>query len=407
MYRCTLLAAAALAACAPAPAPIAPAPAMAGVRPGVEVFAARPPAVLQGKRVGLLTNHSGITRERRSTIDVLAGTPGLQLVALFSPEHGIRGVAAEGEHVASGRDETTGLPIHSLYGATRKPTPAMLEGIDALVFDMQDVGARQYTYVYTMALGMQAAAEKKIPFVVLDRPNPITGEIIEGGLLEPSHASFVGMYPIPSRHGMTVGELARLFNQRFGIGADLTVVPVEGWLRAQWFDETGLPWVNPSPNLRRLEAAIHYPGTVYFEGTNLSEGRGSEMPFEQTGAPWLDASAVAAEMNALKLPGVRFEPVRFAVAEKANKFPGQTIPGVRLVLTDRNSYRPLRASLLLIDAIRRRHPQQFQWSGSLTRLAGTERLRQAAEAGTLPALLTEWEREAEAFRMARQGFLLY
>jgi uncharacterized protein YbbC (DUF1343 family) len=283
----------------------------------------------------------------------------------------------------------------------------MLEGVEALVFDIQDVGARPYTYIYTMALAMEAAAERGIPFVVLDRPNPLGGDAVEGNLLDPAFASFVGMYPIPVRHGMTAGELARLFNDRFGIGADLTVVPVRGWRRGAWFDETGLPWVAPSPNIRRLEAAIHYPGTVFLEGTNLSEGRGTDFPFEQTGAPWLRAEAVAAEMNALRLPGVHFQAVRFSVSPEARKFPGQTPPGVRLIIIDRETYQPVRSTLLLIDAIRRLHPAEFEWSGTLDRLAGTDRLRRAIEAGTLPALLQEWEADAAQFRTARAPYLIY
>ncbi|HEX2092847.1 MAG TPA: DUF1343 domain-containing protein, partial [Longimicrobiaceae bacterium] len=255
----------------PPPAPSPP----GAVRPGIEVFASSPPAALQGKRVGLITNHTGVDRAGTSSIDRLAAVPGITLVALFGPEHGIRGTAAPGEKVESGRDERTGLPVHSLYGQTRKPTPEMLRGIDALLFDIQDIGARPYTYVYTMALGMQAAAAARIPFVVLDRPNPIGGTAVEGNLLDTAFATFVGMYPIPVRHGMTAGELARLFNREFGIGADLTVIPVEGWRRDDWFDETGLPWLPPSPNIPRLESAIHYPGTVFFEGVNLSAGRGS------------------------------------------------------------------------------------------------------------------------------------
>lgn len=379
----------------------------AAVRPGVERLAAAPPAVLAGRRVGLITNHTGITRDGTSTIDVLAGLPGLRLVALFSPEHGIRGVAGPGEKVASGVDERTGLPIHSLYGETRKPTPQMLVGVEALVFDIQDIGARPYTYIYTLALAMEAAAEQGIPFVVLDRPNPLGGDAVEGNLLDPAFASFVGMYPIPARHGMTAGELARLFNERFGIGANLTVVPVQGWRRDAWFDETGLPWVNPSPNIRRLEAAIHYPGTVFLEGTNLSEGRGTDLPFEQTGAPWLRAEEVAAEMDALNLPGVRFDAVRLSVSPQARKFPGQTLPGVRLTLTDRETYQPVRSVLLLIDTIRRLHPANFEWSGTMDRLAGTDRLRRAVETGALPALLAEWEAEAARFRASRAPYLLY
>ena len=391
-------------ACAPAISP-----AGAGeVLPGVDVLAADLPAVLAGKRVGLITNQTGVGRNGTSTIDVLAAAPGLELVALFSPEHGIRGVAEAGEQVSSGRDERTGLPIHSLYGETRKPTPEMLRGVQALVFDIQDVGARPYTYVSTMALGMQAAAEARIPFVVLDRPNPIGGTVVEGGVLDPAFATFVGMYPVPARHGMTVGELARLFNGEFGIGAELTVVPVRGWGRGAWFDDTGLPWVNPSPNIRSLTAATHYPGTVFLEGTNLSEGRGTERPFEQTGAPWLRAAEVADSMNALRLPGVRYEAVQIAVDAAAAKYPGQPLPGVRLVLTDRDAYRPVQSALLLIDLIRRLHPRDFEWRvAHFDRLAGTDRARQAIDRGALPALLREWEVEARAFRAKRQPYLLY
>jgi uncharacterized protein YbbC (DUF1343 family) len=401
--RLAALLALAAAACAPA----VPRPA-ATVMPGVDVLAADPLPVLAGKRVGLITNHTGVGRNGTSTIDILAAAPGVRLVALFSPEHGIRGVAAEGETVTSGRDERTGLPIHSLYGQTRKPTPEMLNGVDALVFDIQDVGSRTYTYVSTMALGMTAAREAGIPFVVLDRPNPITGGAVEGGVLDTAFATFVGMYPIPLRHGMTVGELARMFNRDFGIGAELHVVPVRGWTRGAWFDGTGLPWVNPSPNIRSLEAAIHYPGTVFFEGVNLSEGRGTDRPFEQTGAPWLRAGEVVAEMNAMRLAGVRFEQVQITVAPNAAKFPGQTLPGVRLVVTDRENYRPVAASLLLIDAIDRLHPGALEWRVShFDRLAGTDRARQAIIAGTLPALLREWDADAERFRATRAPHLLY
>ncbi|HEX6631017.1 MAG TPA: DUF1343 domain-containing protein [Gemmatimonadaceae bacterium] len=426
---CALLAASAAAGCAhgqvgarPAPVP-APAPAAAGrqpvrllVRPGVDMLADSLPAVLRRKRVGLITNQTGRASDGRSTIDVLAADSRLQLVALFGPEHGIRGAAAPGEHVDDTRDARTGLPVHSLYGATRKPTPEMLRGIEALVFDIQDVGSRTYTYVYTMALAMQAAREQGIPIVVLDRPNPITGRIVEGNILDTAYASFVGMYPIPVRHGMTVGELARLFNDAFGIGAELTVVRMAGWRRDLWWDETGLDWVPPSPNIRRLEAAIDYPGTVFFEGTNLSEGRGSEFPFEQTGAPWLRADSVVAAMTALRLPGVRFEAVAFTPEANAAKFGGQGLHGVRLHVTDREAYRPVRTVLLLIDTIRRLHPTEFRFTGPtaerpnaywLDTLAGTDALREAMEAGTLPALLDAWDREARGFEGTRRGYLLY
>lgn len=377
------------------------------MRVGLEVLLSDPPPELRGLRLGLITNHTGIDSRRASGIDRISRADGVRLVALFAPEHGLRGVAGPGERVESGRDPRTGLPVHSLYGATRSPTPEMLVGVDALLFDMQDVGVRQYTYISTMSLAMRAAANAGIPIYVLDRPNPIGGEIVEGGILDPEFSSFVGIHPIPSRHGMTVGELARYFNERFDIDADLTVIEAEGWRRNLWFDDTGLPWVNPSPNIRRLEAAIHYPGTVYLEGTNLSEGRGTDMPFEQTGAPWLRAEEVAGAMNSMALPGVRFEAAQLGVEAGAAKYPGLEIPGVRLIVTDRASYRPVEVGLRLIAEIRRLHPGEFAWSGSLDRLAGTDRLRRAIEAGELDALLQGWRDEAARFRLGRAPYLLY
>ena len=290
----------------------------ATVRPGIETFLADVPAALRGKRVALITNNTGIDSQRRTDIDLIAKHPQLKLVALLAPEHGIRGTAEAGERIDDDVDARTGVPIHSLYKAEgRGPTPEMLKDADAIVYDLQEVGGRTWTYVSTMALAMQAAAKKGIPFVVLDRPNPIGGEIVEGARLDPKFASFVGMYPIPARHGMTVGELATYINREHGIGVDLIVARVDGWRRTQWFDETGLPWVNPSPNLRSLAALTSYPGSVYFEGTNLSEGRGTDRPFEQIGAPWLDAAAVVRTMNARSLPGIRFEATTMPVAASA------------------------------------------------------------------------------------------
>ncbi|HEV2150400.1 MAG TPA: DUF1343 domain-containing protein [Longimicrobiaceae bacterium] len=409
MKTLRLAALALAAACAPVPASSPAPPEPPWVRPGVEVFLESPPAAVLGKRVGLVTNQTGVDRARTLTIDRLAASDQLELVALFSPEHGIRGAAAPGEKVASGTDERTGLPIHSLYGDTRRPTPEMLRGVEALVFDIQDIGARPYTYVYTMALAMQAAAGARIPFVVLDRPNPINGVVVEGNQLDTAFATFVGMYPIPVRHGMTAGELAQLFNREFGIGAELVVVPAEGWRREAWFDRTGLPWVPPSPNIPRLESAIHYPGTVFFEGTNLSVGRGSSHPFEQVGAPWLDAFEIAREMNGRRLPGVRFEAVGFTPQDPGDrKFAGQPLRGVRLVVTHRDAYRPVSTSLVLLDAIFRRHREEFQWLRShFDRLAGTDQLRLAVEADDLAEVLLDWEEEAERFAETRKPYLLY
>jgi uncharacterized protein YbbC (DUF1343 family) len=391
-----------------APAPVSASPAAAGVRPGIEVFLDDVPAALRGKRVGLITNNTGVDRSGTSDIDLIAQHDELTLVALLAPEHGIRGTLEAGVTVADGLDAKTGLPVYSLYAAQgHSPTPEMLKDVDVLVYDLQEVGGRTWTYVSTMALSMQAAARKGIPFVVLDRPNPIGGDIVEGALLDPAFSSFIGMYPIPARHGMTVGELATLFNRQQGIGADLTVVPAQGWRRGQWFDQTGLPWVNPSPNLRSLAALTSYPGTVYFEGTNLSEGRGTDRPFEQIGAPWLDAAAVAATMNTMGLPGIAFQALTVTVADTAAKFPGQSIPAIRLTVTDRQAYRPVRTALLLIDTIRKQHPEDFAWGPSIDLLTGSDRVRLAIDADQLAPLLADWDQAAAQFRASQAGYLLY
>lgn len=380
----------------------------ATVRPGIEVFLADVPPTLRGKRVGLITNNTGVDRSRTPDIDLIARHPDLRLVALLAPEHGIRGDAAPGAKIENETDPKTGVPVYSLYLAEdRGPTPEMLKDVDVLVYDLQEVGGRTWTYVSTMALSMQAAAKKKIPFVVLDRPNPIGGEIVEGALLDPRFKSFVGMYPIPARHGMTVGELATLFNQKYGIGADLIVVRVANWRRSQWQDQTGLPWVNPSPNLRSLAALTSYTGSVYFEGTTLTEGRGTDRPYEQIGASWLNAPEVARVMNEMRLPGIRFEATTIAVLPTAAKFKGQTIPAIRFVVTDRQAYRPVRTALLLIDEIRRQHPREFAWGPTIDRLTGSDRVRLAVEAGRLGPLLEEWDREAADFAESRKPFLLY
>lgn len=409
-----LLLVAALAACGEAPPP-PEAPALAHVRLGTDRLHDGLPEVLVGKNVGLITNHSGADRDGKSTIDILFGREDMKLVALFAPEHGIRGT--ETGTIADEVDAATGIPVHSLYGETRQPTPQMMEGVDALVFDIQDVGVRQYTYPTTMAYGMKAAAEKGVPFVVLDRPTPITGTIVEGNILDPAFSNFAGFYAIASRHGMTVGELAKMFNEAFSIGADLTVVAMEGWTRDLWMDETDLPWRGPSPNLPYFEGTIHYPGTVLFEGTSLSEGRGTERPFETIGAPWLDARAMADSMNALGLPGVRFEALEYTIREGARKYGGEHTHGVRFICTDRESYRPIGASLLFMEVARRLHPDDFTWrSGggngapvtySLDRLGGTDAVRAAVEAGTVRDLLASWQADEARFLEMRRPYLLY
>ena len=386
------------------------------VRPGLDAFIAKPPDWARGKRIGLITNVAGIDSRGRNNIDLLAADTRFRLTALFAFEHGLRADAPAGQVIASGTDQKTGLPVYSLYGDVREPTAEMLRDIDVLVYDVQDAGARPLTRVSTMALAMKAAAKQGIPFAVLDRPNPIGGTIIEGPVLEPAFASFVGMYPIPLRHGMTVGELARMYNERFGIGAKLYVVPAAGWRRDMMFDATRLPFIPPSPNLRRLDAMVMYPGTVLLEGTNLSEGRGTRLPFEQTGAPWMSPDDVIREMTALNLPGVRFQAVRIPVSADGRRFPGQTIPGIQLLITDFGSFRAVRTAMLLIDTIRRLYPNEFAWAGAnarepgvltIDRLAGTDRFRKAVDGGTLRSMFDEWDRQAASFRSVRKPFLLY
>jgi uncharacterized protein YbbC (DUF1343 family) len=409
----------ALVACAPRRATTAAsagADAPAVVRPGLDLFLANPPEWARNKRLGLITNVAGIDSRGRNNIDLLAADKRFRLTALFAFEHGLRADAPAGQTIESGTDPQTGLPVYSLYGEVREPTPDMLRDVDVLVYDVQDAGARPLTRVSTMALSMKAAAAKGIPFAVLDRPNPIGGTIVEGPVLDTKFASFVGMYPIPLRHGMTVGELARLYNDRFGIKATLYVVPVEGWRRDMMFDATGLKFIPPSPNLRRLEAELAYPGTVLLEGTNILEGRGTDFPFEQTGAPWLRPADVIREMEALALPGVRFEAVTIPVAADGRRFPGQTVPGVRLAITDRRAYRAVPTAMLLIDTIHRLWPNDFAWAGAnqrepgmrtVDRLAGTDQFRLAVDAGTLRTKLADWDAQAEAFRAVRAPYLLY
>ena len=402
-------------ACAEAAPPPETPPALAHVRLGVDRLADSLPSVLVGKNVGLITNHTGADRGGKSTIDILFGRTDMKLVALFAPEHGIRGT--QSGSVENATDSVTGLPIYSLHGEVFQPTDEMMQGVDALVFDVQDVGVRQYTYPSTMAYGMMTAAKKGIPFVVLDRPDPITGTIVEGNILDTTYASFVGFYPIASRHGMTVGELAKMDNELFGVGANLSIVPMEGWTRDLWMDQTDLPWKGPSPNLPYFEGTIHYPGTVLFEGTSLSEGRGTERPFEQIGAPWLRAAEMADSMNALNLPGVRFEAMDYQVAEGGRKYGGELIHGVRFIATDRNAYRPITATLLFMEIAKRLHPNDFTFrSGggdgrpvtySIDRLAGTDQLRPAVEAGTVRDLLARWAEDEARFTEMRKPYLMY
>ncbi len=369
---------------------------------------------LAGRRVGLVTNPTGVTWDLQSSVDVLHRREDCQLVALYGPEHGLRGDAQAGVHVESATDPRTGLPVYSLYGPTRKPTAQMLAGVDLLVVDLQDGGARFYTYLYTMAYAMQAAAENGLPILVLDRPTPLGGEIVEGPLLDPAYASFVGLYPIPIRPGMTAGELAQLFNQEYGIGAELEVVRCRGWDRSLWFDQTGLFWVMPSPNLPTLDSLTLYPGTCLIEGTNLSEGRGTTRPFELIGAPWVNPYDLADTLEQLGLAGVRFRPTYFTPT--FSKHEGQVCGGIQLHITDRCSLRPVTVAAHLIQTLKRLYPQEFDWRPPwepdgvfpIDRLSGSDRLRKQIDAGVPAAeIVAGWSAELQTFSVCRDRFLLY
>lgn len=386
-----------------------PAPASAQVRSGLEVLLSDSVHVLRGKRVGLITNHTGVDRAGRRNVDLLFAAPGVRLVALFGPEHGFAGVVRAGDKVGFATDSATGLPVHSLYGDTRVPTAEMLRDVDVLVYDIQDVGARVYTYVWTMALAAEAAGKLGKQFLVLDRPNPIRADRVEGGVLEIAHRSFVGQYDVALRYGLTPGEMLRYLVGTNRIQANVSVVPMAGYQRGMWYTETGLPWLNPSPNIRDEETALLYPGTVFFEATNVSEGRGTDAPLKQVGAPWMtDNAEIAREMNAMNLPGIRFE-ARTVEVKAGDKHGGRSIPAVRLHVTDRNAVKPVDASVWLLHVIRRRHPSDFAWQRGTgaERLAGTAQFRTAVETGVVPALLERWQRESAEFERATRSYRLY
>ncbi len=351
--------------------------------------------LVQGRRVGLITNQAGVDARGISTIDRLARAPGVRLTMLFAPEHGLRGSAAPGERVSDTVDAATGLPVYSLYGASRAPAAAQLAALDVLVLDLPDVGARPWTYVTTMVLALRAAAAARRPVVVLDRPDPIGGCVVQGPVLDTAYASFIGVLPVPLRHGMTMGELARFANARLAIGADLVVVPVREWHRCEWFDRTGLPWVRPSPNLPDLESVARFPGTVLFEATNLSVGRGTDAPFRQVGAPWLRAEAVVRAMRRLhvSLDAVRFTPH----APGDGKFDGVALAAVRFRAFDRTRGDPIRDALLLMRIIRELHPGLF----------AADSIGLARRLGEPVGTSVTWPEEVRRFRAEAAPYLLY
>jgi uncharacterized protein YbbC (DUF1343 family) len=399
---------------APRPAGLR-APRTARVRTGLETFLLRP-RELRGARIGLVANPSSVTPDLVHAAIALKSSRAFKLVALFGPEHGIWANAQDLVEVEDSRDPVTGLPVHSLYGKTRVPTSGMLSSLDALVVDLQDVGARYYTFIYTMLHCLEACARDRRRLVVLDRPNPIGGTAVEGNVLDPAYRSFVGLHPLPARHGMTVGELALLFREELGLIVDLRVVPMKGWRREMHFEDTGLPWVQPSPNMPSVGTAFVYPGACLVEGTNLSEGRGTTRPFELVGAPWLDPWALARDLEKEKLPGVRFRPTFFEPT--FHKHAGRVCGGVQIHVTDRGRFPAFLAYLCLIAHARRQNPARFTWRDPpyeyeylkrpIDILCGTDRLRKAIEEGLSPRkLVPEWIAELAAFRRRRARFLLY
>ena len=384
---------------------------------GLEALLEDGAALLEGARVGLVCNQASVDHGFHHAADLLHSHPHVDLTALFGPQHGIRGDVQDNMiETAHGVDRKTGLPVPSLYSETREPTEEMLRDVDVLVFDMQDVGCRIYTFVYTLANCMRAASKFGKRVVVCDRPNPINGVSVAGNILEPEYASFVGQFPLPTRHGMTVGELARMFNDHFSINCDLEVVPMNGWRREFWHDDTDAPWVLPSPNMPTLDSATVFPGTVHFEGTQVSEGRGTTRPFELIGAPYIDPDAYADKLNALQLPGVFFRSCGFQPAFQ--KHAGVTCGGVQVHVTDRDHFEPVFTGVAMVKLVHDMYPNEFHWKeppyeyvydkNPFDVIAGTNKIRAAFEEGVeLDAIRASWERALLEFKQLRESFLIY
>jgi uncharacterized protein YbbC (DUF1343 family) len=384
------------------------------VLPGIDVLSSQNYGILQNKRVGLITNHTGRGAGGASTIDILFRATGVRLTALFSPEHGIRGESDE--KVSSGVDARTGLPVYSLYGTSCRPTREMLRNVDVLVFDIQDIGTRFYTYIGTLSLAMRAAKEAGIPFVVLDRPNPIGGEKVQGAtpataLPERKNGcgAITSIHPIPTRHGMTVGELAQLFNTEYGIGCALTVIPMRGWQRSMYYDQTGLAWINPSPNMRSLNAALLYPGPGTLETTSLSVARGADRAFLAYGAPWVDPERVLKNLSSRNIPGVQFRTCSFVPTTPGFSYRGVTCFGVSLTVLDRERFDPVRTGLHLLQAIYETHPQRFRaYEGFATELGDREAWNLLTKSRMTPEkVLERWDGALQRFREIRKRYLIY
>jgi uncharacterized protein YbbC (DUF1343 family) len=373
------------------------------VQMGVDVLEAEKFAPLRGKHVGLITNHTGLDAQGRSTVDVLSHAPGVQLVALFSPEHGLAG--RNDERISSTKDAATGLPIYSLYAETLRPTDAMLKGIDTLVFDVQDAGVRFYTYTSTMAYCMEEAAKRNIAFFVLDRPNPVGGEIVEGPLLDTDKTSFTAYYPLPVRYGLTIGELAQLFNTENHIACDLHVIAMKNWHRNYFYESTGVRWIPPSPNLRTLKGAVLYPGLEILQNAGVSVGRGTETPFEEFGAPWINGDEVAAALNERHLPGLRFTGQPFIPV--VGLYTGQRCGGVAVRVTDRQVVRAMRMGFEIASILKKLYPGDFDPAKLLLLTGNEETIRQLQEGAPADQIVASWSSDLAGFDLVRRKYFLY
>ncbi|MDI3548654.1 MAG: hypothetical protein PWR10_2306 [Halanaerobiales bacterium] len=380
------------------------------MKTGLEVFLEREYRKYKGAILGLITNPSGVDRRLRSTIDLIYGHPELDLKLLFGPEHGVRGNWQAGVKVADTLDENTGLLVKSLYGSSKHLSPEMINGLDVIIYDLQDVGARYYTIIYTLAYALEGVKEAGKKMIVLDRPNPISPLDVAGNVIKDDYNSFVGGYRLPIVHGMTVGELAYYFNREFEIGAELEVVKMEGWDHGQWYEETGLPWVYPSPNMPTVETAILYPGTCLFEGTNLSEGRGTTKPFEIIGAPWISAGQWAKELNSRGLPGVVFRPVYFSPT--FSKYQGEQLEGVQVHIMNRKEIDPVRIGITMLASAFKNFPESawIDYDGEyfIDKLAGDDYLREGINQGYgYSEISKQWKEELTRFKKIREEYLLY
>jgi uncharacterized protein YbbC (DUF1343 family) len=388
------------------------------VKTGADLLFEKHYNLIEGKRVGLVTNHSAMLSNGMHLADALMRDPKVKLVALFGPEHGIRGDAPDGKSIQGGVDPKTGVPVYSLYGKINKPTDEMLKNVDVLIYDIQDVGVRFYTFTSTMMLAMEAAAEHHIPYIVLDRPNPIRGVDVEGPIRDDSLKSFVGWAPVPIAYGMTIGELATMANNEGwlanGVKANLTVVKMENWKRSDWYDETGLTWIKPSPNMPTLQTAIVYPGMCLIEGTNVSEGRGTKKPFEYFGAPWINSQQLMQELNGEKLPGVEFVPIQFTPRDIPHvtsnpKYNDERCFGIFVHVTNRDAFLPVKTGIAVVAALHKLFPDNFKFSNHrFDLLSGTSRVRQMIlEGKTADEIVASWQAERKKFEEGRTKYLLY